>query len=127
MKITNRQAAETQFAIATLLTMNLPIKTSLEVALLSTELDKQVAAFQRVRDSLIKNYQIKVVAGGREGTVTFETSNVNKEKSLMEFTDKVNELFDTETQDINVKLHLPGNIDIRPDVLKPILPFIELV
>jgi len=126
MKITNRQAAEAQMALTTLLAMNLPVKTSLAIALLSAEIDKQVIAFAKVRDALIKNYQIKLSAGEKDGSVNFSTEKENSEEALQEFSDKVNELMGTEAEDIKTRVRLPDDVNVKPESIKPILPFLEM-
>ena len=128
MKITNRQAVEAQMALTSLLTKNLPVKTSLEIALLSNEVDKQVSAFTKVRDALIKNYQIKLSAGEKDGEVNFSTEvSEGKEEALREFTDKINELMNAETGNIGATIKLPDDLDVKPETLKPILFFMREV
>ncbi len=129
MKITNKQAVEAQQAIMSLLGLDLPVKVSLEIAKLSVNVDKQVAAFTKVRDSLIQNYQIKVSAGDTAGKMVFSTNitgEKEKEVALLEFMSKVNELVDSETDDISGAIHLPDGINIKPEILKPLVQFIEM-
>ncbi len=131
MKLTNRQALEAQVALGSLISMNLPVKTSIEVANLSAVIDSQVFAFGKVRDSLIKNYKVKLHIGEKEGTVEFETQmegeDKEKEAAIIEFMNKVNELMVADGEDIRVrKIKLPNNIAIKPDVIKPLLSFIEM-
>ncbi len=129
MKLTNKQAIEASMAVTKLLNMVLPIKTSLDIALLSSELDKQISIFSKVRDHLIANYKIKVSAGEKAGEAIFTapgSDSEEKTQAINEFTSKINELIGTETNDIVVKICLPNSINISPDILKPLLPFITL-
>ncbi len=128
MKITNRKAIEAQFALSSLLSMNLPIRTSFDVALLSAAIDRQVLAFSKVRDALIKNYKIKISAGEKEHSVIFTTSlgADEKEKALIEFTEKINELIESEGEDISIHIKLPLALGLKPESLKPILPFLSI-
>lgn len=135
MKITNRGAVEARQALGILTSINLPIKTSLEIARLAYTVEKQVAACAKVRDTLIKNYKIKIGVGDGEGTVTFSTTVTGeneeetkrlKMEAVTEFVAKVNELMEMDTEDIQEKFHLPENINIAPDTLKPLVPFIEM-
>ena len=115
--------------------MNLPVKASLEIALLACAIEKQVNACIKVRDTLISNYKIKLGVGDQEGTVKFSTTVTGadseetqklKDTAIAEFTAKVNELMETETEDIPEKIHLPNDITIKPEILKPLVPFIVI-
>jgi len=126
VKISNRQAAEAQFALGSLLSMDLPIKTSMELALLSTKIDEQVKAFSKVRDALISKYKIQVQAGDKEGEVNFATSMDDAGSAIRDFTEKVSELIETEGEDIPTKVHFPNGTNLRPDTIKSIIQFVEL-
>lgn len=130
MKLTNRQCIEAQLALVNLVSLNLPIRVSMEVASLSMEIDKRVATFAMVRDVIIKNYKMKLSASDKMGEVIFtptegnELTDEQKEEAVAEFMAKVNELSETEAEDINLKIHLPDDISIKPDVIKPLLLFL---
>jgi len=127
MKITNRQAIDAQLALANLISLNLPVKVSWEVAQLSVEVDAQVEMFTKVRDALIKNYQIKILAGDTAKQVKLETSlDGDKDEAIKEFTSKVDELSVTKTADIKTIVHLPDDINVQPNVLKPLMPFLKM-
>ena len=109
--------------------MNLPIKTSLEVAKLALDMEREVNAFIKVREQLIKNYKIKIGLANQDGQVEFTSTNEGereKEEAVADFVVKINELINTETEDITGKVHLPSDIIVSPATLKPILAFVEL-
>ena len=122
--LTNKQILEANLALPYLLKLNLPIKSSLEIARLSVEVDKRVKVFSKVRDTLISNYQIKVSAGDTADTIKF--SSDDNEKDVIEFNNKINELVESEVEEISVRVHIPDDITIPPEIIKPILPFLEL-
>lgn len=125
MKISYREAIEAQQALNQLLVRGMPIKASLEVANLSAEIDRQVANFIKVRDGLIGSYEIKVSAGETADTVKFSAEEKGKEGFVQEFTNKINELMTTETEEINTTIQLPDNLELKPEALKPLLPFLR--
>ena len=124
MKLKNRHAIEAKEALSKLSRMTLPIKNSVEITLLSIEIDKQVEVFRQVRDTLISNYQIKVETLDNN-TTKFTTSLPGIDEALKAFSDKVNELIDSEGEDIPYKFHVPDDINVQPEILKPILCFVE--
>ena len=129
MKITYRTAIEAQHSLGTLSSINLPIKTSLEVAKLALDMEREVNAFIKVREQLIKNYKIKIGLANQDGQVEFTSTNEGereKEEAVADFVVKINELINTETEDITGKVHLPSDIIVSPATLKPILAFVEL-
>ncbi len=135
MKITTRRAIESQFAIATLIAMELPVKTSMEIASVACAIDKQVEAFAKFRDAQIKVYRIKSGPGDKPGHISYtsliaegdtEEATKAKEQALELFIAKMNEAVELEGEDIQTKIHLPETIQIKPELLKPLLPFIEV-
>ena len=124
MKLSNRQAIEASQALSSLSGVNLPVKNSMEIVLLSVEINKQVEAFRKVRDTLISNYQIKIET--LEDNVTKFTSSLPEiDEPLKEFSDKMNELINLEGDDISNKFHIPDDINVQPNILRPILCFVE--
>lgn len=136
MKLTNREAIEAQVALQRIVVMDLPVRISLDFALLSSEIDRQAKAYSLVRDTLIKNYKIKLELGDTAGQVRFSTgikdndseeARQQKAKALEDFVERFNELMDSETGDIQFgKVRLPENVNIKPETLKPLLPFLEV-
>lgn len=127
--ITNKQILEANLALPYLLKLNLPIKSSLKIAKLSAEIDSRVSVFAKVRDALIKNYQIKISAGETADKITFSTTMGGEDsgKYVIEFNDKINELTDSEVEDIDIKISIPDDINIPPEAIKSLLPFLEVV
>lgn len=124
--ITNKQILEANLVLPYLLKLNLPIKSSLEIAQLSVEVDKRVNVFTKVRDTLISNYQIKVSAGETADKVNFTSESDDNGKAVTEFNNKIDELVQSEAEGINIKIHIPDDIVIPPEIIKPILSFLEL-
>jgi len=60
-----------QGALSRLIELDLPVKVSLDIALISNTVDVQAKAFGLVRDRLFKTYSIKTEAGDLEGSVSF--------------------------------------------------------
>jgi len=128
-------------ALSKLIEMNLPIKVKLDIALISNAIDKQVKAYNIVRDSLFREYSIKPGQGKEEGSVTFECTLKGEDEAgtdklhgdnLRVFSQKFNELLDTETGDmVFEKIRLPCEIDGKPlqikfEDLKVLAEFVEI-
>jgi hypothetical protein len=134
MKLTNDQALVAQQSLGHLLELNLPVNCSIEIAKISVALDKQVETFRKVRDSYIANYQIRLedldtdkvkFTSALKGKNDEETEQI-RNKALMEFSDKINELINSEGDDIPGEIHLPDNVSVKPEYLKSIIGFIKL-
>ncbi len=124
MKITNREAIILQnFINECLMGLKLPIPSSLEIARLANEVDRQVGAVARVRDKLFREYQIKTNVGKEEGTIIISNVDGNDE-AVTEFTTRMDELAAAETEDIVSKIHLPAGLIIPIEQMKIIAPFI---
>ncbi len=93
------------------------------IARLANYIDREVAAFCTVRDKYIKDYQIKIKAGNKEGEVAYSGPDDNQ---VSDFTSKFNELANAETEDIPIKIRLPGELKMPVDKLKVIAPFVEV-
>lgn len=136
MKLTNRHAIEAQRTIGRLNTLNLPIKTSYGLAVLTSKLDEQTLQYGKQRDQLVKDYKIKLEIGNDKEVVSFtiptkETDSVeefeSKEQAIAEFTLKVNALMLEYGEDIDVPIvKFPSNLIIQAETIKPLLPFIEI-
>ncbi len=137
MKVNNRVAVNAQQALSVMSGIKLPIKTSLALARLSSELEKQVTACIKARDTLMKQYEIKVsLAKDEEDRVEFTTTiggadtpemQKIKEDAIVAFSDRINELMDSEGEDITVKVSFPDNIEVNSATLKYLLPFMDVV
>ena len=127
MKIANWQAAQALLLLRELINYDLPVKTLLRIANLAQVVNQQVSASILVRDSLLRNYRLRVkVEDGAKPELDFldEVSEEEKIKALTEFTEKLNEMMATEG-DIDIELKIPGDLNIDPGILKPIQEFIE--
>ncbi len=125
MKITNKEAIILQnFINEYLMGLKLPMASSLDIARLANEVDRQIAAVARVRDKLFKEYKIKTKVGEEEGTIII--ANVDgSDEAITEFTAKMDELAAAETEDIVSKIHLPTDLIITVAQMKIIAPFVE--
>lgn len=117
-------------ALSQLMTLSLPIKISLEIARLAGVIDQQVQTMMAVRDALIKQYHVKVTVGENPKQPRFlilgEISEEEKDKALAEFGSKMDELSNTQGDDIDNTIHLPSDIEsVKPEILKPLLGFME--
>jgi hypothetical protein len=130
MKITNREALLAQAALSKLAELDLPVKISLDIAIISNMIDERVKVFGKVRDGIFKKYSIKVSKGDTEDSVKFESKvegDDAKRENLDAFGDKFSDLLDAKTDDLVFrKIKLPSDVSVKPDVLKPLVDFIEV-
>lgn len=117
-------------ALAELLTMDLPFKTSVDVVRLSNEIDHQVQEMTQVRNVLLKQYNVKVTKGAEANQIHFslidDLGEDEKKRLLGEFSAKIEELSNMTGDDITRTINLPDLPDtIKPELLKPIIGFIE--
>ena len=136
MRLSNTEALQAQVALGKLMEMDLPIKTSLDIALISNTVDSRVKAFGVVRDRLFKTYSIKAEPGDTPGTVKFtctytgaDEAQTQKQRSinLETFSEKINELLEANTEDMSFKkIQLPKDISIKGSVLKALTEFVEV-
>jgi len=101
--------------------VKLPIKVSLDIALVSNLMEQQVKTFATVRDKLFKTYKIATEKGDIEGTVKFICTEKGKEQeNIMAFQDGFNELLEAKTEDLTFKkIALPKEVDGKPLQLEP--------
>ncbi len=131
MQIINRQALQIQVALKPIMEMILPVETSLKFAFLAATIDEQLLAYAKVRDQLLINYKIKLRIGdsSQSQEVIFEMAEDDggNEESREEFIVKMNELLLAFGPDITVKkIKLSTGLALKPEILKPLLPFVEL-
>ena len=143
MRLTNGELLQAQRALTGLMELDsLPVKTSLDIALISNMVDSQVKVFGLVRDKLFKTYSIKASPGEKEGTIKFESTIEGETKEetiklraekLNAFGEKFNELFEANCKEMEFsKIQLPSEVDgkplkIKPGILKGLIEFIEVV
>ena len=134
MKLTNSEVIQAQGALARLMEMKLPVKVSLDIALISNTVDRQVKAFVAVRDRLYKDYSIITGQGDAPGSVKFTCSDKEKEEeNLRSFQVEFNELLEAKTDDLIFKrIQLPSEVSgeplqIEPSILVALTEFVEVV
>jgi len=142
MKLTNMEVLNASGALAKLMEMDLPIKVSLDVAIISNLVDVQTKAYGQVLQNLYKKYSVKAEPqenGGVQFTCTIgadkpddglaineETAKLRQE-NMEAFAEKLNDLLEANTADMNFKkIKLPDNITIKPEILKSLTEFVEI-
>ena len=130
MKLTNVEAIQAQGALKELgAREDIPIRASLDVALISNQIDTQVKAYGVVLQNLYKKYSVRAEpneSGGVQFTCTLEDETQKKE-SLEAFAEKLNDLLEANTGDLNFrKIKLPEDITIKPETLKALTEFVEI-
>ncbi len=143
MKLTNLEAMKAKEAMGELSKRDdIPIRASLDVALISNMVDAQVEAYGVVQQILYKKYSIKSErseSGGVKFTcfagilpekdcpVGEETAKLRQE-NLEAFGEKFKELLEAKTEDLSfTKIKLPDSITIKPEILKALTEFITVV
>ena len=128
MKLTNSEALQAQQALTKLQEVKLPIKASIDIALLMNTIEAQIKAFGMVRDKLYKTYSIKDEPGEVEGTIRFTSTEEGKEEeNLQSFMEEFSELLETKTEDFSAsKIKLPDSLEIEPSILKPLTKLVEV-
>ena len=135
MKLNNMEVIQAQGALGKLGELDLPIKVSLDIALISNMVDVQVKAYQTVLQGIYKKYSIKtepLETGGVQfnSTADGETEEATvklRQGNLEAFSGKLNDLLEANTQDMSFKkIQLPSNITIKPEILKSLTEFVEV-
>jgi len=133
------EAIQAQGALAELSKReDIPIRASLDIALISNLIGIQVKAYGVVLRNLYKKYSIKPepIEGGtrficfagtepKEGEeMDAETQQVRQE-NLQSFFEQFDDLLGQKTEDLVLKkIKLPDTISIKPEILKPLIQFI---
>ena len=129
MKLTNMEVLNASGALAKLMEMDLPIKASLDIAIISNMVDVQTKAYQVVLQNLYKKFSIKAEpneSGGVLFTCTLE-GEAEKQENIEAFSEKLNELLEAKTEDLSFKkIKLPEDITIKPEILKSLTEFVEI-
>jgi len=133
MKLTNNEVVQAQAALLRLSEIRLPIKVSLDVALILNSVDERVKAFELVRNRLYQTYSIRVDQGETPRSVVFRcTDEAKVQENLEAFQREFNELLEVKTKDLDFqKIQLPETIDgqplqIEPSVLRALIKFVEV-
>ncbi len=130
MKLNNMEALQAQQALSKLMALDLPVKVSLDIALVSNMVDGQAKAFGIVRDNLFKKYSIKTSKGETDGAIKFESKvegDEQQRENLEAFMEKFNDLLEAKTGDmVFKKIQLPPDIMVKPEILKALTDFVEV-
>ena len=129
MKLTNMEVLNASGALAKLMEMDLPIKVSLDVAIISNLVDVQTKAYGQVLQNLYKKYSVKAEPqenGGVQFTCTLE-DETQKQENMEAFAEKLNDLLEANTADMQFKkIQLPEDITIKPEILKSLVEFVSI-
>lgn len=134
MKLTNYEVLQAQNKLAELSQRDdIPIRASLDIAIISNMVDVQVKAYSTVLQTLYKKYSVKAEPG--ENTIKFtctlkdeadETGEL-KSANLQAFLEKLDSLLEANTADIQFnRVKLPSDIKIKPEILKALTEFVEI-
>jgi len=141
VKLTNMEALNASGALAKLMEMDLPIKASLDIAIISNLVDVQTKAYGQVLQNLYKKYSVKAKpneSGGvqftcfagtepKDGEKPDEETAKLRQENTEAFAEKLNDLLEANTADMNFnKIKLPDNITIKPEILKSLTEFVEI-
>lgn len=132
MRLTNSEAVQVHSSFNRLMEIKLPVKVSLDIALLLKQLEGLVNAFVLVRDKLFKTYSIETKQN-EDGSINFTSTEKGKEQeNVKNFASEFNELLEAKTEDTNfIKIKLPKEIDgkplqIEPSILVALTKFVEV-
>ena len=142
MRLTNTEVIRAQEALSKLMEMDLPVKVSLDIAIISNLVARQTRAFGMVRDRLFKTYSIQTPKGETEGSIRLESAVKGeteeetvklKQENMEAFLEKFNNLLEAKTEDLQFKsIQLPKEIDgkplqIKPSILAALTEFVEVI
>ncbi len=132
MRPTNAEVVEAHASFTRLMEVKLPVKVSLDIALLLKQLEGLVSAFALVRDRLFKTYSIETEQK-EDGSISFKSANKEDgRKDIEDFASEFEELLGAKTEETNfVKIKLPKEIDgkplqIEPSILVALTKFVEV-
>ena len=136
MKLNNLEAIQAQQGLAELSKRDdIPIRASLDIALISNMIDVQVKAYGVVLQNLYNRYSIKtepIEGGGVKFTCTAEADTEEateklRTENLEAFSEKLNDLLEAKTGDLVFqKIKLPSDIKVKPEILKSLMEFVEI-
>ncbi len=113
----------------------LPILASLDIAIISNSIDQRVKAYQTAISKLYKDYSIKV--SQENGQSKFECTLKDavdevKNENIIKCVDGINQLLDADAEELTFKkIKIPKevngkSIQLKPEILKPLVDFIEI-
>lgn len=147
MKVTYKQVLEASKPLLELTKIGMPIKTSLEVARLSSRVDSEIEIYKRTMQGLLAKHELNPRQAQKEGWLNFsmqdegeneEESEKLKRQKLETFLGELNELLNTIIPDFDIdRITVPEsallalakseNDEAQPHSLKSISAFIEVV
>ena len=124
MKVKNKIIFGSQPALAKLVLLSLPIKTSYEIAKLAKELKQNLELLNITRDKAIKRY-------GKQDETTKEVVLKPNTEEMTKFLEEFNALLEEEVEISSPKIKLPLKVDdkdfqLEPSVIIALEPFIDL-
>ena len=127
MKVKNGEIANSVESLNILSGMELPVKTSLQVAKLVNKLGGPVKEINSVRQGLIKKYGI-TFEKNEDGSTAIKSE---VEGNVLKFVTEIEELAILETEIVVDKIKLPTEVDgksleIKPSVLVTLEKFIDV-
>jgi hypothetical protein len=134
-QLTNQEAITAQQALVELNKVELPVRVSMDIAILTNIMEKQVRVFSDVRNKLFKQYDIKVEPGEIPGSARFTCTmkdETKRQETLEKFLDAFNELTSATGEKFSYEpIKVPQkfndkDVAIRGEVLLPLIKFIVL-
>ena len=127
MKVKNGEIANSVESLNILSGMELPVKTSLQVAKLVNKLSVPVQEINSVRQGLVKKYGI-TFEKNEDGSTAIKSE---VEGNVLKFVTEIEELAILETEIVVDKIKLPTEVDgksleIKPSVLVTLEKFIDV-
>ena len=122
MKLSNREILTAAQALGRLFENKMPVQTSWQIVRMQGKLGELCQQFYRVRDSLLKEFDVKI-ENDDDGSIRF-TSDV--EPNVRKFVDELNSLLNIETEVDISPVRLPDTLDVEPSVLIALEKIIEV-
>ena len=128
MKVKNVEIVNSVESLNILAGMELPVKTSLQVAKLISKLSVPINEINSVRQGLIKKYGI-TFEKNEDGSTAIKSET---EGNVLKFVTEIEELANLEAEIVVDKIKLPTEVDgkpleIKPSVLVRLEKFIDVV
>lgn len=125
MKINNEDIFLAYEPLRQLMTLKWPVKVSYLLAKLSNKFDSEYKVITGVRDGLIRKHGTEKTKGRGDFSIKQDDEGWNK------FYEEFNELMKNEVEIVMDVIKLPEEVDgkkmmVEPDILKPLMKFIEV-
>ena len=112
MELTNGEIFNATKTLEELFTMELPVRTSMSIAKLSTKLSELFQSIDKVRNGLVTRY-------GAMDIKTNQLSITPESENWSKFISELNELMAQKTELVFDKIKLPQVIEGKPLMIKP--------